>query len=128
MLKSIFCFSVCLCAIALPALAELTPQELNQIRVIIKEDIKEEINPIKTEIASIKTEIGSVKIDVAWIRGKLDTFDKHITWLMALIAVAVVIPPIVISWRDRKDRIQQKQIESLMDEIEKLKQQRIVNP
>jgi septal ring factor EnvC (AmiA/AmiB activator) len=135
MLKSIFCFSVCLCTIALPALAELTPQELNQIRLIIKEEIKEEINPIKTEIASIKTEIasikteiGSVKIDVAWIRGKLDTFDKHITWLMALIAVAVVIPTIVISWRDRKDRVQQRQIESLMEEIEKLKQQRIVDP
>ena len=128
MLKSIFCLSVCLCAIALPALAELTPQELNQIRSIIKEEIKEEINPIKTEIASIKTEIASIKteiestkIDVAWVRGKLDTFDKHITWLIALIAAAAIIPQIVIAWRDRKDRVQQKQIETLMEEIEKLK-------
>ncbi len=128
MLKSIFCFSVCLGAIALPVLAELTPQELNQIRSIIKEEIKEEINPIKTDIASIKTDIISIKEDVAWLRGKLDTFDKHFTWLMALIAVAVVIPPIVISWRDRKDRVQQRQIETIMEEIEKLKQQRIVNP
>ena len=76
----------------------------------------------------IKTEIASVKEEAAWVRGKFDIFDKHIRWLTALIAVSAVIPPIVILWHDRKDRVQQKQIETLMNEIEKLKQQRIVNP
>lgn len=115
MLRYIFCFSVCLCAIAFPSLAQLTPQDLNEIRLIVKEENK----PIKTEIESIK-------IDVAWLRGKLDTFEKHITWLIALIAVAVAIPPIVTSWRERKERVQQRQIESLIEDIEKLKQ-RIAN-
>ena len=97
---------------------------LIEIRLIVKEEleelIKEEIKPIKAEIESVKTEIESVKEEVAWIRGKLDTFEKHVTWLLALIAVAAVVPPIAISWRSRKDRLQERQIETLMNEIEKL--------
>lgn len=72
MLKYIFCFSLCLYALAMPSFADLTQQDLNEIRKVIKEEIEQEITPIKTEIASVKREI-------AQVRGKLDRFGENIT-------------------------------------------------
>ena len=69
----------------MPALAELTPQDLDKIRLIVNE-----ANTL-------------IKTDVAWLQGKMDNLDKQIFWLMVLIVVAVGIPQ-VVAWRSRKDR------------------------
>ena len=141
---------VLLCAIALPALAELTPQDLDKIRLIVKDEVKAEITAakqeLKTDIAAVKqelkaeitathakieafdTRLQNVEQGVSWLRGKIDSLDKHINWLMALIVVAVAIPQIIIAWRSREDRAQERQIEELIREVETLKQQRIVSP
>ena len=132
------------CAIALPALGELTDSDLDKIRLIINEEIK----PIKVDIVSLKTE-------VAWIRGKLESVDKqfesvdqqfksldkrldkqfesvdkqitHVTYitygLTALIVAAIAIPQILIAWRAGKDRALERRVETLTQEIEMLKQQ-----
>ena len=130
-----FLFSITFCALALPALSELTIQDLDKIRSIVKEEIEDEVNPIKseissmkTEISSINTEISSIKENVASLDGRVGGIEKQITWLMAIIIVAVGIPQIVIAWRSRKDREQDRRIEELAREIESLKQQQIVNP
>lgn len=109
-MKTILALSILFSAIAVPALAELTPQDLDKIRLIVNEAN----TPIKT--------------DVAWLRGKMDNLDKQLSWLMVLIVVAVGIPQVVVAWRSRKDRSLEKQIEVLTQEIETLKQQQIVNP
>ena len=144
-MKIVLLFSLVFCAIALPAFSELTSQDLDKIRSIIHEEnapIKVDIASIKTEIASIKTEITSLKVDVAWLRGRsegidkrFDTVDKQISHatnvtygLIALIVAAVGIPQIIIAWRGRSDREQDRRIEELTREIETLKQQRIVKP
>ena len=127
-MKTTIFSSILFCAITLPSFAELTPQDLVQIRLIFKEEIKKEIEPIKAEIASVKAEIASVKQDVASLSGRVAGIEKQITWLMALIVVALGIPQILIVWRSRKDREQERKIEELTREIEMLKQQRIVNP
>ena len=131
----VFLFSIAFWGIALPARAELTIQDLDKIRSIVKEEIEDEVNPIKseissinTEISSMKTEISSIKENVASLNGRVGGIEKQITWLMAIIIVAVGIPQIVIAWRSRKDREQDRRIEELAREIESLKQQRIVNP
>jgi septal ring factor EnvC (AmiA/AmiB activator) len=127
-MKTIIFFSILFCAIALPSFAELTPQDLDKIRLIVKEEIEKEIEPLKAEIASVKDEIASVKQDVASLSGRVAGIEKQITWLMALIVVAVGIPQIIVVWRSRKDREQERKIEELAREIEMLKQQRIVSP
>jgi septal ring factor EnvC (AmiA/AmiB activator) len=134
-MKTIIFFSILFCAIALPSFAELTPQDLDKIRLIVKEEIEKEIEPLKAEIASVKDEIASVKDeiasvkqDVASLSGRVAGIEKQITWLMALIVVAVGIPQIIVVWRSRKDREQERKIEELAREIEMLKQQRIVSP
>ena len=46
---------------------------------------------------------------------------------MGVIIVVVGVPQVIVAWRSRKDREQEKQIEELAKEIETLKQQ-IANP
>ena len=138
-MRTILSLPILFCAIALPAFAELTPQDLDKIRLIVKDEVKAEITALKQElktdisvthskIEALDTRLQNVEQSVSWIRGKLDSLDKHINWLMALIVVAVGIPQVIIAWRSRKDRAQEKQIEELIREVETLKQQRIVSP
>ena len=128
LMKPILLFSILFCAIAMPAIGELTDADLDKIRLIVKEEVKKEITITNTKIDGLDTRLRTVETNVAWTRGKLDTLDKHINWLMALIVVAIGIPQLVVAWRSRKDRALEKQIETLTQEIETLKQQRAVNP
>lgn len=125
-MKHILLFSILFSAIALPSLGALTEADLNEIRLIVNEEVK----PIKADIVTLKT-------DVAWIRGKLEGVDRqfegvnqritHATnvsyGLIALIVAALAIPQILIAWRSRKDRTQEKQIQELTREFEIWKQQ-----
>jgi hypothetical protein len=123
-MKTTLFLSMLFCAIALPALGDLTDTDLNRIRLIIEEEIK----PIKADIVSLKT-------DVAWIRGKLENVDKqitHVTYVtygvIGVIILVVGIPQITLTLRSGRDRSLERQIEVLTREVETLKQQRIVNP
>ena len=134
-MKTILVLSILFSVVALPALGELTDADLDKIRLIVndsekrvKEEVKTEIAITNTKIDGLDTRLRNVETDVAWTRGKLDSLDKHINWLMALIVVAVGLPQAIIAWRSRKDRSLEKQIEALTQEIEMLKQQRVVNP
>ena len=138
MLKTILCLSLCLYVIALPVQAALTPQDLDKIRLIIHEanaSIKAEIAAVKDElskeIAAVKDELSkeitSIKTEVAEVQGSLGGLNNMVTWLMVLIGVVVGIPQILMTWRSRKDRAQEEQIQELRREIEMLKQRHIVN-
>ncbi|MXY29191.1 hypothetical protein F4Y59_13655 [Candidatus Poribacteria bacterium] len=140
-MKTVLLLAIVFSAIAFPASAELTVEDLDKIRSIIKEEIADEIAPLKveigsikteitamkTEIASMKTEITAVKENVASLNGRVNGIEKMMTWLLAVIAVVLGIPQIIVAWRSRKDSEQEKRIEELSREIETLKQQ-IVNP
>ena len=130
-MKNILALSILFSAIALPALAVLTEADLNKIRLIVKEEIQEEIEPIKAEIAAIKTDIGALKENVARLDGRLTGVEKQVSHatnvtygLIALIVVAIGIP----AWRGKIDRDQDRKIEELRQEIETLKQQQTVSP
>jgi len=127
-MKTTLFLSVLFCAIALPVFGQLTDTDLNRIRLIINEEIEEAIKPIKANIVTLQT-------DVAWMRGKLEGIDKqvmhgtNVTYgVIALIVAAVAIPQFLIARRSKQDRALEKQVEKLTQEIETLKQQRIVNP
>ena len=129
-MKNILALSILFSAIAMPAFADLTDADLNKIRLIVKEEIQEEIKPIKAEIAAIKTDIGALKENVARLDGRLTGVEKQVSHatnvtygLIALIVVAIGIP----AWRGKIDRDQDRKIEELRQEIETLKQQRAVS-
>ncbi len=129
-MKNVFLFSILFCAIALPALGDLTDTDLNKIRLIINEEIEEAIKPIKADIVTLKT-------DVAWMKGKLESggkqfesVDKQIPHakyvlygLIALTVVVIAAQLILFVKEIRKDRLLKKQVENLIQEIETLKQQ-----
>ena len=144
-MKTILVLSILFSVIALPALGELTDADLNRIRLIVKEEVADELAPIKVEIISIKTDIGTLKTDidtlktdigalkedVARLDGRLTGIEKQVAHatnvtygLIALIVVAIGIP----AWYGRRDRDQDRKIEKLTQEIEMLKQQQIIRP
>ena len=146
-MKTILVLSILFWAIALPALGELTDADLDKIRLIVKEEVKTEITGVKTEIAGVKTEIAGVKQELKaeiassekrvkeYINIRIDSVEKRLStynWviyvLMPLIVATIGIPTAIIAWRSGKDRSLERQVETLAQEIETLKQQRIVNP
>ena len=123
-MKTILVLLILSSAIAMPTLAELTDADLNKIRLIVKEEIK-------TELAPIKSDISTLKEDVARLDGRMTGVEKQVAHttnvtygLIALIVVAIGIP----AWRGKRDRDQERKIEELRQEIETLKQQKIVSP
>ena len=121
-MKTFLALLIFFSALAVPVLAELTPGDLDKIRLIVKEEIKTELAPIKSDIDTLKT-------DVARLDGRMTDAEKqiaHITnvtyGLIALIVAAIGIS----AWRDRRDSGQDQKIEELRQEIETLKQQKIV--
>lgn len=115
-MKTILFFSILFCAIAVPAIGALTDADLDKIRLLVNEELK----PIKADVEILKTK-------VAYVRGKLDILDTSVIALIALIVIAVGAPQIVMAWRSRRDRTLEKQIETLTQEIETIKQQQIVS-
>ena len=165
-MKFILSLPILFCAIALPALAELTPQDLDKIRLIVKEEVKAEIAPVKQELkADIDAVDQELKADIATVKQELTTemgaFKQELTaqiakseknikeyidiriesverrlsmynWviyvLMPLLVAGIGAPTAMIAWRNGKDRSLETQVTNLTQEVETLKQQRIVNP
>lgn len=117
-MKAIFLFSFLLCIVALPAFGETSE------------------DTVKTDIAVIKTEIKNLneKID-----DKFESIEKNfdrqnniiiacIGIPLAILAIGATVWGILAHRRSGKDRALEEQIETLTQEIENLKQKRIVNP
>jgi len=145
-MKTILVLSILFCAIALPALGELTDADLDKIRLIVKasesslkEHTKSEIESSETRMKSyVDAKIESVKTPIAWLIGILVA-------MIAIIGLPLAILTIFLGWRSVRDTSLQQQIdafakaiesqnelettiEQLTQEVETLKQQRIVNP
>ena len=138
--------SILLCAIALPALGALTDADLDKIRLIVNEAerrIQEELKPIKADIATLKTDGAVIKTEVTNLKGTVNkdfdaiqkNFDRQNNIIiacigipLAILAIGATVWGILAHRRSGKDRALERQIETLTQEIEALKQQRIVSP
>ena len=139
-MKTVIVLSILFWAIALPALGELTDADLDKIRLIVKEEVKTEITAVRQEITAVKQELKAeiasseksikeyINIRIDSVEKRLSTYNWVIYVLMPLIVATVGIPTAMIAWRSGKDRSLERQVETLAQEIETLKQQRIVNP
>ena len=141
-MKAVIVLSILFCAIALPALGDLTDADLDKIRLIVKEEVKTEIagvkQELKTEIAGVKQELKAeiasseqrikdyVDAKIEGVDKRLSTYNWVISVLMPIIVAAVGIPTAIIAWRSGRDRSLERQVETLTQEIETLKKQRSV--
>ena len=150
-MKTVIFFSILFYVIALPALGELTPQDLDKIRLIVKEEIKAEITELKREI---KEDIDSsekhmrenittsekhmrehINLKVDGVNTKVDSVREQVTYLsylvyalIALIVGAIAIPQLIMTWRSSREHSLERRVERLTEEIETLKRQQIVKP
>ncbi|MYA69445.1 hypothetical protein F4141_21155 [Candidatus Poribacteria bacterium] len=122
MFKSIFGFLLCLCTIMFASLsfAELTPQDLKEIRLIVKEEIDKELTPIKADIVSLKEGFARLDARLTGVEKQIAMVANLVFALIALIVVAVGIPQIIMTWRSRKESASEMQIAALIQEQSKM--------
>lgn len=152
-MKTILALSILLYAFAAPVMAALTDTDLDKIRLILQEEIK----PIKADIVELQTEAAVVKTEVANLKENINngfsnvqksfdnvqkdfdnvqkSFDRQNNIIIAcigiplgILAIGATVWGILANRRSRKDQTFEKQIEVLTQEIETLKQQKIVSP
>ena len=142
-MKTILLLLILFCALTMPAIGVLDDADLGKIRLIVKEEIEEELKPVKADIVTLKTDVAVVKSEVATLKGTVNTdfntiqrnFDRQNNIIiacigipLAILAIDATVWGILANRRNRKDQILEKQIETLTQEIETLKQQKIVQP
>ena len=94
-MKTILLFSILFAVIAMPALGELTEADLNEIRLIVREEIKKETATINTKIDGLDTRLRTVETGVAELRGRNIGFSAAQDWIVAICAVAAIILSII---------------------------------
>ena len=149
-MKTILALLILFWTLAMPVLAELTPEDLDKIRLIVKEEVKKEITPLMTDINTLKmegairqTEIKNLKEvmnngfnnvhkDLDNVQNNFDRQNNIIIACigipLAILAVGTTVWGILAHRRSSKEQTLENQIETLTEEIETLKQRHIVRP
>ena len=136
-MRSVLCFSIIFFTCCPPVFAELTARDIEQIRAIVKEDVraifKEEIGALRKEL---KDEIDASETRMKqYVDVKFEGVDRmlmiivgFVSAMIVLIVVPVGIPQVIMAWRGKSEREQDKKIKELSEEIEALKRRQIVSP
>jgi peptidoglycan hydrolase CwlO-like protein len=158
MKKKILLLAICFLILSTNAFAELTQSDLENIDKLIQASetrIKEYVDlKINASEAKLSGQIkalderlsgqikalderlsGQIKALDERLSGQINALDGQMTQiygfviaLVALIAVAVGLPQILVARQGKEMRTQDQRIEALQQEIEKLKQERIDRP
>ena len=93
-MKSILLFSILFSLIALPALGELTAEDLEKIRQIVKESetaLTSRIEKVDSKVDAIETRLRTVETGVAELRGRSIGLGVLRDWIVTLCAVGAFI-------------------------------------
>ena len=158
MKKKVLLLAICFLILTTNAFAELTQSDLQEIDKLIQAsetrikgyvDLK--INALDAkltgEIKALDERVtGQIKALDERVTGQIKALDERVTGqikaldgrltqvygfviaLVALIAVAVGLPQILVARQGKEMRVQDQRIEALQQEIEKLKQERDSGP
>ena len=149
-MKYFLLFSILFCVAAMPALGELSDDDLNQIRLIVADSEKQirliiadsekrltaTMNTLKTEGAIRDTEIKN--LNDAMNKGfdnVQKNFDRQNNIIiacigipMAFLAIGATIWGILAHKRGTRDRSLENEITTLKQEVETLKQRQVITP
>ena len=133
-MKTILLLSILFCswAIVFPSLGALTDADLDKIRLIVKDEVKSEINASEERMKEyINTKNESIDNKFESIENNFDRQNNIIIACigipLAILAIGATVWGILAHRRSGKDRALEEQIKTLTQEIEALKQQRIVS-
>ena len=136
MKKKVLLLAICFLILTTNAFAELTQSDLQEIDKLIQASetrIKEYVN-LKINALDAKL-TGEIKALDERVTGQIKALDGRLTQvygfviaLVALIAVAVGLPQILVARQGKEMRAHDQRIEALQQEIEKLKRERDSGP
>ncbi|MDE0012469.1 MAG: hypothetical protein OXU36_15065 [Candidatus Poribacteria bacterium] len=123
-MKTILAIWILFSAIALPALGELTDADLDKIRLIVNEGVKQESAAsearmkeyIDLKLANVNNQIKTNNREIGAIRSQINVF----------IGIPLLIITLLFAWRALRDRANDKQIQALIAENEDLKRQQTI--
>ena len=133
------CITAILCSlIAVPAFSQvsLTSEDLDKIRLIVNDVVKEEIAASEARMKDyVNIRFDSVDKRFDSVEKEILSVDKRITYginvtygLIALIVVAIGIPQFISVLQGRRQKEFEQKLQDLYRKIEMLEQQRIVSP
>ena len=93
-MKTILALLILFSAFALPALGELTTEDLEKIRQIVKESetaLTSRIEKVDLKVDAIETRLRTVETGVAELRGRSIGFGVLRDWLVTICAIGAFI-------------------------------------
>ena len=132
-MKTILTLSILFSLIALPALADLTDADLNQIRLIVNDAEKRIKEEVKTEItASEKRMKDYIDLKIENVDSQIKKNSSEIEAMRSQNNIFIGIPlgiiTLLFAWRALRDRANDKQIQALIAENENLKREQTITP
>ena len=132
-MKTILLFLILFSVIAMPEThGELTVEDIEKVdqKIQASEDrmkahITQQSDILKDHISQ---EIKTVNVQFTEIDKRISSDSGWTKFLLTIVVAIIGIPTAIILWRSRKDSTLEKQIQTLTQEIETLKQQQIVRP
>lgn len=121
---------------ALPCFAELTENDIRQIRQVIREEIK----PLEDRVGALEKQVLVLEIKMeekfkavddklslvqTSVDDKLSLVQWFIGGLVALVVAAIAIPQLLILYREKKEA---KEIDKLRDTIAELQGKKLLIP
>ncbi|MYC75179.1 hypothetical protein F4X10_05315 [Candidatus Poribacteria bacterium] len=90
----LLCLSILFCAIALPAFGELTVQDFEKIRQIVKASetaLTSRIETVESKVDAIDTRLRIVETGVAELRGRSLGFGVLRDWIVTICALGALV-------------------------------------
>lgn len=125
MKKKAAAIALCFLILTTSAFAELEVSDLEKIQSIVDKSVSKVEKSIETSEKHIKQYID---LKVETLDGRLKQIFTLVIALIALIAVAVGMPQILVARQGKEMQTQVQQIKALQQEIEKLKRERMTGP
>ena len=110
-MKKILLFSILFYVIAMPLHANLSESDLNQIRLIVKDEVKKESTASETRMKEY------IDIKVRSVEKQITLLTNFVYALIALIVVAIGIPQILIAWRSLKSKPHEEQMAQPVEQM-----------
>ena len=135
-MKTIFVLSILLSAVVLPALCQTPQSSVETDIAVIKTEIKNLKEIISTGFGSVQQDLDIIQKNFQQDLGNVQkNFDRQNNIIiacigipMAILTIGATVWGILAHRRSRREHTLEMQIEALTQEVERLKQQRIVNP
>ena len=122
-MKLILIAATALLIFSVPVFSELTVEDLEKIRSIVKDEVTSSEKQIK---GYVDQKIETVNVKISEMDKRLNQIFWLVIALIGLIVVVVGIPQILVAARGKEQKELSGKIEELQQEIVTLKQQRIL--